>query len=121
MAVKKKKGAAANKTTDLAKLTEVIQKAIGELMPAASDNIKRVLDDSEDRKMTINFAVTLDESESEPLIGVGIRFSESYTDKRVTKLDDPDQIQLFRTLPKEPKAGEGEGANGGGEPEEAKK
>ena len=81
-------------------LTEVVQKAAAELLTQAQDNIQEVLQDAESKKITITFKVDLDESETEPVVKIGIRFSESYTDSRTTRLDDPGQIQLFKELPK---------------------
>lgn len=97
MAVKKKPSEGSMK---ISTLTEVVQKAVAELLTQAQDNIQEVLADSESKKITVNFKVDLDESETEPVVKIGIRFSEAYTDSRTTRLDDPGQIQLFRELPK---------------------
>lgn len=120
----KKKAEGKKAAMKIGTLIEVVQKAAAELLLQAQDNIQQALTDSEDKKLTINLGVKVDESESEPLVSVGIRFSESYTDKRVTRLEDPNQIELFNELPKKPEAqvvGEGdkkktgEGASSGGE------
>ena len=108
MSVKKKKEAAPG-DMKISKLTEVVQKAVAELLTQAQDNIDEVLSDSESKKITINFKVDVDESETEPVVKIGIRFSEAYTDSRTTRLDDPNQITLFKELPK----GEEEAVNEG--------
>lgn len=55
------------------------------------------LDESEDKKTTINCATTFDLSESEPQVESKMRFSQSVTDKRTSVLDDPNQ-GTFTTL-----------------------
>ena len=69
--------------------------AAEELLTQAQDNIQKVLNDSESKKITINLKANRDDSESEPLVTVSIRFSEAYTDKRVARLGDPNQRTLF--------------------------
>ena len=69
--------------------------ASDELLTQAQDNIQKVLDDSESKKIAVSLKIDRDDSESEPLVTVSIRFSEAYTDKRVARLNDPNQKTLF--------------------------
>lgn len=78
-------------------IREAITKAVDELFNEHSGEISQVLDEAEDKGMAVNFAVKIDCSESEPMVTTSIRFSQSVTDKRVARLDDPRQITLFRT------------------------
>jgi hypothetical protein len=92
MAVAKKK---AGKKANIAVISAAVQKAVEELLVQAQDRIDKQLDEAEVRALKINFSVDLDETESEPQIKVGIRFTDSYTDSRSCRLDDPEQIQFF--------------------------
>lgn len=76
-------------------IVEGIGQAVRELYTHHSGEIQENLDESEAKKVKVTFGCELDLSESEPLVTVGIRFSASVTDKRVFKLDDPNQIKLF--------------------------
>jgi hypothetical protein len=50
-----------------------------------------MLDESEDKTITINCATKFNLAESEPQVESTLRFSQSVTDKRTSVLDDPDQ------------------------------
>jgi hypothetical protein len=95
MAVKNKNKGKSEEPMKIKTLSDVVCKAAAELLLQADDNIQQALVDSEDKKLTVNLQVKIDESESEPLVKVSIRFSESYTDSRSTRIDDPKQIKLF--------------------------
>ena len=99
MAVKDKKKPADGKMK-IGTLIAVVQKAVAELLTQGQDNVHQALEDAEDKKLTINFGVKIDESDTEAVVKTGMRFSESYIDSRTARVDDPDQIQLFKELPK---------------------
>ena len=90
-----------------------IRKAIGlavdELLNEHSAAIVEHYSESETKKGTLNFACEIDVSESEPLVTTKIRFTETMTDKRVSRLDDPAQISLFKEKPEPKNKVEGEG------------
>ncbi len=67
---------------------------VRELYTVHYDEIRSILDDSETKKVTVNFAVEVDESESAPTVEVRVRFSQAVTDKRITRLDDPAQVNF---------------------------
>lgn len=67
---------------------------VRELYSVHYDEIRSILDDSETKKVTVNFAVEVDESESAPTVEVRVRFSQAVTDKRITRLDDPAQVSF---------------------------
>lgn len=67
---------------------------VRELYSVHYDEIRSILDDSETKKVTINFAVEVDESETAPTVEVRVRFSQAVTDKRITRLDDPNQVNF---------------------------
>lgn len=95
-----------------AKIAEGIIAAVGELYKHHSGEIQENLDESESKKVRVGFGVDIDCSESEPMVTVSVRFSASVTDRRVFRLDDPNQITLFSSREEaapEPPAGEGEG------------
>jgi molybdopterin converting factor small subunit len=87
MAVRKKSGKSAADGT----VTEAIVSAVQELLEKHSGEIHRIREESEDKKVTVNFANQIDCSESEPLVTTTIRYTESYTDKITNRLDDPEQ------------------------------
>lgn len=92
MAVKKKDEKA--KAVDV-QIREAIVKAVDELYLQHSGEIRELINESEDHKARINLGVDLDESESEPMVSVSIRFSSSITDKRICRLEDENQVLLF--------------------------
>ena len=65
---------------------------VRELYSVHYNEIRSILDDSETKTVTVNFAVEVDESESAPTVEVRVRFSQAVTDKRITRLDDPNQV-----------------------------
>ncbi len=76
---------------------EGITKAVQELYKHHSGEIQENLDESESKKVAVGFGCEIDCSESQPMVTVKIRFSASVTDKRVFRLDDSKQINLFET------------------------
>lgn len=64
---------------------------IEELLKKHMAGILQFIDEAEDKKETVSFGVKINCSESEPQVEVGIRYSQSVTDKRSVVLDDPDQ------------------------------
>ena len=90
MSVSRKKNSTEKQPQDV-QIAAAINQAVGELYGEHAAEIRAVLEDSEDRKVVVNFGVELDCSESEPMVTTKIRFSTSVTDRRVTKLEDPNQ------------------------------
>lgn len=76
-------------------IIESIIQAVQDLYDAHAGEIAEFRDQSEDSKVTVNFGIEIDCSESEPKVKVGIRFSKSVTDSRIATLDDPEQVTLF--------------------------
>lgn len=72
-----------------------INDAIRDMLEKHAEEIGTVIDESDDRKATVNFKADFDCSESAPAITVGCRFSSSVTDRREIKCDDPTQPTLF--------------------------
>jgi hypothetical protein len=76
-----------------------VQQAIAEdvmdLYAVHEAHILKVLEESEDRKITVNFAIELDDSESEGTVETKMRFSQAVTDKRTRKLDPPNAPTLL--------------------------
>lgn len=66
-----------------------------------ADSIEKVQNDSDEKKVTVNFAVQIDCSDSVPKIKTRIRYSETVTDEMIDSLEDPNQPTLFE--PPEPK------------------
>ncbi len=93
MAVKSKKSG--NEPQDQ-HINEAICQMVKELYSEHSGEIRSTLEESEVNKLSISFNVELDCSESEPMVTTKIRFSSSVTDKRVSRLDDPQQIVMFK-------------------------
>lgn len=58
------------------------------------------IEEAEDKKEAVSFNVKIDCSESEPHVEVGIRYSQSVTDRLSVVLDDPDQGS-FKTVIKQ--------------------
>jgi len=75
--------------------------------------IEKVQQDSDEKKVTINFAVQIDCSDSAPKVKTRIRYSETVTDELIDSLEDPAQPTLFN--PEETK-GRGRKRSGGEEP-----
>lgn len=92
MSVRKKNMEA---TPQDAMIAEAITKSVNELQTVHAAEIRQNLEESETRKVGVNYNCTIDCSESEPLVTVTINFSSKVTDKRVARLDDPAQIKLF--------------------------
>lgn len=72
-------------------VVKAIVSGVASLYNEHEDKIMSVLGDSEQKTITVNFAVDIDQSETQPILEVKIRFSESVTDKRVARLEDPNQ------------------------------
>lgn len=80
--------------------------------------ILRFIEEAENKKEKVTFGVEIDMSESEPLVTVAIRYSQSVTDKRSVQLDDPDQGTFADYVAR--KNG-GDGGDGDGEGKTSKK
>lgn len=64
---------------------------VRELFAQHIASVESILEESEDKRVTVTFKVDLDASESAPTLEVGIRYSQAVTDKRIARLDDPNQ------------------------------
>lgn len=95
MAVKKK-GQKKSKSEPLLspETLEAMHEDIGDLYKQHEEELMGVLDDSEDKKVTITFAVQIDKSETEPQLKTTLRFSTSVTDSRLRTLSNPNQPEL---------------------------
>jgi hypothetical protein len=56
-----------------------------------SEGIIPLVEEAEDHKATVSMSYKINCAESEPVVEVDIRYTSSVTDRRVTKLDNPDQ------------------------------
>lgn len=83
-------------------IRDALKEMVGELYDQHADEIEKFRVDSEADKVTVNFKGEIDCSESEPVVSATIRFSQSVTDKRFARLDDPNQLNLLSERP-EPK------------------
>jgi len=90
MAVKKKKGAGQAPrggnliAAAMADIEDLLKKHM-------NDGIIPLVDESEDHKATVSLSIKINCAESEPTVETDIRYTSSVTDRRVTKLDHPDQ------------------------------
>jgi hypothetical protein len=93
MAVKKKTTAAAavNEPGLESAIRDSIAQGVSKLYDRHQSEIEELRKESEKQKVTVNFGVELDFSESMPIVSVGIRFTKSYTDSVVHQIDDPSQ------------------------------
>ncbi len=73
---------------------EAMHEDIGDLYKQHEEELMDVLDESEDKKVTITFAVQIDKSETEPQLKTTLRFSTSVTDSRLRTLSNPMQPEL---------------------------
>lgn len=74
---------------------EAIQKSVADLYEVHEGEIRKVLNESETKKVSVTFGVEIDESESEHVVEIRMRFSQCVTDCRTNKIDDPNQPPLF--------------------------
>lgn len=97
MATKRKNQAARKSKEDMIspETLEAIQEDVGELYKEHEAEIRQVMDESEKPVVVVGFGVKIDLSESEPIVETSIRFSQTVTDRRVRKLDDPKQPLLL--------------------------
>ncbi len=95
MAVKKK-GQKKSKSEPLLspETLEAMHDDIGDLYQQHEEELMQVLDDAEDKKVTVTFAVQIDKSETEPQLKTTLRFSTSVTDSRLRTLSNPAQPEL---------------------------
>ena len=76
----------------LAHAGEAIAQAIRDLFETHAPEILAVIEESEDRKLSVAFGVDIDDSESELTLKTRIRFAQTVTDIRLSRLDDPNPI-----------------------------
>lgn len=98
MSVRKKSGKEAHDGNICAAIVD----AVSTLWNRHAKEIHRIREDSEEKKISVSFASEIDCAESEPLITTRIRYTESFTDKITSRLDDPDQ-GTFETVIEESK------------------
>lgn len=101
MAVSRKKNS--NEQSQLGKLAgaaEAIAQAVKELFETHASEIQDVIEESETRQLAVAFSVDIDDSESELSLKTRIRFAQTVTDVRLSRLDDPNQMS-FTMLTKE--------------------
>lgn len=97
MAVKKKNTQAADEVLADETLVRISGKILG-LMRKHKKSLVELIEDSEDKQVSVPFMVKMDLSESEPNIDVGIRYTSSTTDHVMIPLgrsEDPNQIPLI--------------------------
>ena len=95
MAVSRKKKPAAQ--ADVGKLggaADAIAQAVKELFEAHVSEIEAVIEESETRQLSVAFGVDIDDSESELSLKTRIRFAQTVTDVRLSRLDDPNQLSF---------------------------
>jgi len=94
MPAKKASGGKAAKE-HIGEIRESIMEKCGELFDANVANIMRILEESEDRKVAVNFNTMIDASESKALLSVRIAYSEKFTDERVEEFESEDPNEPF--------------------------
>jgi hypothetical protein len=72
-----------------------INKNVEDLYRKHASAIDKVMDDSDEKKVTVNFAIQIDCSDSAPKVKTRIRYSETVTDELIDSLEDPNQPTLF--------------------------
>ena len=92
---RKKKTEAANPTEALAKLAKdaFLSQAV-ELWDANQDKFLKVAKDGEKPAINLTFKASFDMAESAASLTTTLRYSEVFTDERVTNFDDPNQVPL---------------------------
>jgi len=85
------------KSDQLGKLAgagDAIAQAIKDLFDTHAAEILKVIEESEDRQLAVAFGVEIDDSESELSLKTRIRFAQTVTDVRLSRLDDPNQLNF---------------------------
>lgn len=93
MAVSRKK----KDNSQLGKLAgagDAIAQAIKDLFETHASEILAVIEESENRQLAVAFGVEIDDSESELSLKTRIRFAQTVTDVRMSRLDDPNQMSF---------------------------
>ncbi len=72
-------------------ILEAILESIRDLYGKHANEIKRVREESETNEVTVNYAVMIDCAQPEATIKVRQRFTQTVTDVRDMRLDDPAQ------------------------------
>ena len=98
MAVRKKKSELATPLLLNESLIEQIVEAVRKHLNKYAETICEVIEESEDRCLTVNFGVPFDFSETAPSADVMCRFSTSVTDKIKIQCDDPNQLTFTSTF-----------------------
>lgn len=86
----KKKTGDADST--LGQLKAQFIKRTSELWDKHEEEVLQILEESEEKKMTLSFAAQLDLSESSAQVKTVIKFSQNVTDSTEDTLDDPNQL-----------------------------
>jgi hypothetical protein len=87
-----KKGSISPKV--LKEMKEAFLKQSEKLWKEHVNEAVEILEDSEEKLITINFKVTMDFTETSPKLKTAIRFTKSFTDEKVDEFDDPNQLAL---------------------------
>lgn len=74
--------------------------------------IEKILNTSDPRTVSVNFAVLVDNTDSTPKVRTRIRYCETVTDEMIDSLEDPKQPTLFK---REEEAKDGDGESEGSE------
>lgn len=69
-----------------------ISKGIHDLYLANEAKINAFLECEQERKISVSFGVSIDKSESCPLVEVRISAAQRVKDKRVVRIEDPNQV-----------------------------
>src|SRR6187455_1736199 len=72
-----------------------LEQNVGTLYRKHAHAIEKVQDDSDEKKVVVNFSVLIDCSDSAPKVKTRIRYSETVTDELIDSLEDPNQPTLF--------------------------
>ena len=102
------------KDTPKAAVIRAAAQQAADLLEKHIAEIFKVCDESDENKVTVNLAVELDRSESEAMVSTRLRFSQSVTDKRTSRIDDPAQ-EKFEFIDKPTKKKEGDQEPEGGD------
>jgi hypothetical protein len=71
-----------------------LQEHAPDLWDRHEDKFMQILEESENRKVSVTFNLTMDFSESTAQLNTRIRYSQVMTDERTADFDDPNQVPL---------------------------
>ncbi len=91
----KAKPAAKDTRDKLKEIREAIVEKIGDLFEHHAEEILKVLEESEDKVVGVNYGVKIDASESKVILKVRQSFSQVNTDERVEEFESEDPARPF--------------------------